>query len=431
MKGGWPGRATVRQITSGPPGLPRIAVMKTRQGRARNWLFGLLLLALAGPAMAARDVVLVLDNSGSMRKNDPGRLAAPAVMEFIRAQPPDTRVAILLFTAEPTLVMPLTPAEVAADGDAQQALERFNYRGAWTQTAAAVERALYELRNEARPEAKRVVVLMTDGLIDTGAPARDVELNRWLREELAAQAAKEKISIFGIAFTERADYQLLQSLASTTGAEYFRVLGATGIARALQRIETVLSAPSPEAPAPAVAPAPVAVAAPPPAEAAPPRPAAAGWSWLGWAAALLVLLAAGAAAWWRLRRRRAGSAEPEEPTGRDYGVQGLLYDGMERHELGGKPVVIGRAGGTDPTRQYVIVPEKTVGRWHATIERRGQTFWLRDEGSVNGTFLNGERVTGERPLKHRDTIRFHNHQFDFEIPELGEMDRTVMQPTAH
>lgn len=401
-----------------------------------RWLAGATLLLLALPALAARDVIVVLDNSGSMRGNDPARLAGPAVAEFIKAQPPDTRVGLILFTGDPRLVMPLTPAEVAADGDAQRALEQFNYRGAWTQTAAAVERALYELRNEARPEARRVIVLMTDGLIDTGDARRDAELNRWLRQDLAAQAAKDKVSIFGIAFTERADYQLLQSLASTTGAEYFRVLNASGIARALQGIESSLSAAPPQpaveaAPADArPAPAIEAPAVEPPPVAAP-APASRAWRWFGWLAAFVVSMAAGVAVWWRLRHRRAKTDDSDPATGRDYGVQGLLYDGMERHEIGERPVVVGRAGGNDPSRYYLIVPEKTVGRWHATIERRGQTFWIRDEGSVNGTFVNGERITGERPLKHRDQVRFHNHQFEFEIPELGDMDRTVMQPTAH
>ena len=393
-------------------------------------LLALVLLVPALPALAARDVILVLDNSGSMRKNDPARLAGPAVTEFIRGQPPDTRVGILLFTADPRLVMPLTPAEVAGDGEAQRALAQFNYRGAWTQTAAAVERALYELRSEARPEAARVIVLMTDGLIDTGDAVHDAELNRWLRQDLAAQAAREKVSIFGIAFTERADYQLLQSLASATGAQYFRVLNANGIGKALQGIESMLSATPAAAPAPKAAePAPAPASAP---EEAAVEPAARGRGWLGWLAALLILAAAVVAGWWRLRLHRAGGeAKRQEAAAHQDGVQGVLYDNMERHEIGEKPVVVGRAGGTDPTRYYLIVPEKTVGRWHATIERRGQTFWLRDEGSVNGTFINGERVVGERPLKHRDQVRFHNHQFEFEIPELGDMDRTVMQPASH
>lgn len=420
-----------------------MAGMISRSGL--RFLLALALLATAGPALAARDVLLVLDNSGSMRANDPARLAGSAVAEFIRAQPPDTRVGVILFTADAELVMPLTPAEVAADGDAQRALERFNYRGRWTQIAAGVERALYELRNEARPEARRVIVLMTDGLIDTGDAARNAELNQWLRQDLAAQAAREKVAIFGVAFTERADYQLLQSLAAATGAQYFRVLNASGIGKALQGIESVLTAAPPVAAVPAPTPAPVsaeptpaiesAVTSPPAAEARPGR----GWGWLAWLGALLLAGGAGVAAWWRLRHARsdsparAGGAGPSpgDQARGDQGVQGVLYDGMERHELGDRPVVIGRAGGADPSRHYIIVPDKTVGRWHATIERRGQTFWIRDEGSVNGTFINGERVVGERPLKHRDQVRFHNHQFEFEIPELGDMDRTVMHAGSH
>lgn len=407
----------------------------------RSGLRALLLaavLAAPGPVLAARDVILVLDNSGSMRLNDPARLAGPAVEEFIKAQPADTRVAMILFTAEAELVLPLTPAEVAADGEARRALQRFNYRGRWTQIAAGVERALYELRNEARPEARRVIVLMTDGLIDTGNTARDAELNHWLRQELAAQAARDKVSIFGIAFTERADYQLLQSLASATDAQYFRVLDAKGIGKALEGIEGALrAAPANAAASPAPEPAPEPSAAPAdessPTAAEEPAPRS-GRALLGWLAALLAAFAAGVALWWRLRHHRVRAAAPitVARSSNDAGPQAVLYDGAERHELGDRPVVIGRAGGADPTRHYIIVPDKTVGRWHATIERRGQTFWLRDEGSVNGTFINGERIVGERPLKHRDQVRFHTHQFEFEIPELGDMDRTVMQSsTAH
>ncbi|HUR40309.1 MAG TPA: VWA domain-containing protein [Verrucomicrobiae bacterium] len=407
----------------------------------RRTLAGAALLMAAMPALAARDVMLVLDNSGSMRRNDPQRLAGPAVAEFIQSQPDDTRVGILLFTSDPDLVMPLTPTQVAADGDAQRALRQFNYSGQWTQTAGAMERALYELRVEGRKDADRVIVLMTDGLIDTGDRARDANFNRWLREDLAAQAARENVRVFGIAFTERADYQLLQALASKTGGEYFRVLNASGIAKALQGIEGALSAASVAVPAPTPvppvvtpAPSPAPVQSPPQAEPVPaPASSPGATRWLYLVAGLLLLAGFGGFAWWWLQYRprsadRATAATSEPPL-RAGGPLGVLFDQSERHEIGDQPVVVGRSGGTDPARYYLIVPEKTVGRWHATIERRGQTFWLRDEGSVNGTFINGERVVGERPLKHRDTVRFHNHQFEFEIPELADSDRTVLQPS--
>jgi adenylate cyclase len=48
--------------------------------------------------------------------------------------------------------------------------------------------------------------------------------------------------------------------------------------------------------------------------------------------------------------------------------------------------------------------DKIVSKEHCIIERRGQTLVLRDLGSLNGTYINGERVNGERELKHGDDI---------------------------
>lgn len=417
--------------------------MSHRSGSAGGWrgVLAVALLLAAAPAFAARDVMLVLDNSGSMRKNDPARLASQAVSEFIKGQPSDTRVGIVLFTSDAQLVLPLMPAEVAADGEADAALGKFTYRGAWTQIAAGVERGLYELRNEGRANAARSIVLMTDGLIDTGNAARDAELNQWLRNDLAAQAKKEGVQIFGIAFTEQADFRLLQSLAAITGGEYFRVLSAEGIARTLKRIESVLlessgRAPQAEArqePAPQATPATGPEAETPAAaetrEQAGTEARPTPWWWWGLVAVALLAIALALAWAWRLFHR-AGGAAGAATAKRDGGPAAVLYNSVERHELGALPVVIGRAGGNDPTRQYIIVPEKTVGRWHATIERRGQTYWVRDEGSVNGTFINDERVIGEQPLKHRDTLRLHTHTYEFEIPELADADRTQLSPKS-
>ena len=400
------------------------------------------LLLIAAPVFAARDVILVLDNSGSMRKNDPARLAAPAVSEFIKAQPRDTRVAIVLFSTDTQLVLPLMPAEVAADGDADAALRKFNYRGAWTQTAAGVERALYELRSEGRADATRAIVLMTDGLIDTGNAAKDAQLNQWLRQDLAAQAKREGVHIFGVAFTEQADFQLLQSLAAVTGGEYFRVLNAEGIARTLKRIDSVLLGvgAAPAVAEPSRAPAEPAVSEPAAPVATEPAPAAVAGAeeevasprsaWWWWGLVALALLAIVVALAWAFRLFRSATGAQDAAASSDHGPTAVLYNDRERHELGAQPVVIGRAGGNDPTRQYITVPEKTVGRWHATIERRGQTFWVRDEGSVNGTFINDERVIGEQPLKHRDTLRLHTHKYEFEIPELADADRTHLSPKS-
>jgi adenylate cyclase len=48
--------------------------------------------------------------------------------------------------------------------------------------------------------------------------------------------------------------------------------------------------------------------------------------------------------------------------------------------------------------------DKIVSKEHCIIERRGQALVLRDLGSLNGTYINSERVNGERELKHGDDI---------------------------
>jgi adenylate cyclase len=48
--------------------------------------------------------------------------------------------------------------------------------------------------------------------------------------------------------------------------------------------------------------------------------------------------------------------------------------------------------------------DKIVSKEHCVIELRGDQFVLRDLGSLNGTYINSERVRGEGVLKHGDEI---------------------------
>ncbi|MFO0567101.1 MAG: adenylate/guanylate cyclase domain-containing protein [Polyangiaceae bacterium] len=50
--------------------------------------------------------------------------------------------------------------------------------------------------------------------------------------------------------------------------------------------------------------------------------------------------------------------------------------------------------------------DKIVSKEHCIVERRGNEFVLRDLGSLNGTYINGERVPvqGEQMLRHGDDI---------------------------
>ena len=70
-------------------------------------------------------------------------------------------------------------------------------------------------------------------------------------------------------------------------------------------------------------------------------------------------------------------------------------------ELGDKgEVSIGRERGND-----IVIPDSSVSRRHATVARTEGGFVVRDRGSTNGIYVNGNKVE-ESPLRPRDRVEF-------------------------
>jgi len=99
------------------------------------------------------------------------------------------------------------------------------------------------------------------------------------------------------------------------------------------------------------------------------------------------------------------------------------------YKLGIKPVMLGRVGGKDTEfLDYIVIPSATIGRRHALIEFKDFGYWVMDQGSINGTFVNDRLVSSEVRLKHGDRLRLHKLEFEFVMPELGESGVTVLAP---
>lgn len=77
----------------------------------------------------------------------------------------------------------------------------------------------------------------------------------------------------------------------------------------------------------------------------------------------------------------------------------IAYEGNQegqRWVLDQDRMTIGRASDCD-----IVLPRRQVSRRHARIERVDDSYLLRDLGSKNGTFVNGQRV-GDEPYSLRD-----------------------------
>ena len=103
-----------------------------------------------------------------------------------------------------------------------------------------------------------------------------------------------------------------------------------------------------------------------------------------------------------------------------------IYTGdtlLEQRELSSKSTSIGRADDRD-----IVLKNRGVSKNHATIEKNGESFVLIDNGSVNGVYVNGEKVQ-RRTLKYWDEIQVFNHVLKFmalsKLP--GEKEQEVEQ----
>ena len=67
---------------------------------------------------------------------------------------------------------------------------------------------------------------------------------------------------------------------------------------------------------------------------------------------------------------------------------------------------IGRAAEND-----IVLEDDGVSRFHASLILDNGTLWLRDAGSRNGVFVNGQRVTDHRALKVGDELTISEHTF--------------------
>ena len=199
--------------------------------------------------MRPKEIVFVLDNSGSMKQNDPNRITKDVVTGFIKKLDAGSRLGMVIFGKDAKVLEPLTEITgTPADTKFLDSLNHLDYRGQFTNTPAGIERAIYEFKTNGKKNTDKIIILLTDGIIDTGDVKRNVESERWLKEDLVPECQQLGIKIFGIAFTDNADFRLMQILSSKTNGEYFRVYQAEEIQNVFDNINKQLSRPYPAKP---------------------------------------------------------------------------------------------------------------------------------------------------------------------------------------
>lgn len=434
------------------------------------------------------DIMLVLDNSGSMKTNDPKFITRDVVTELLNNTGEGFRLGMVIFDKKARLVENLTDMDnKEAAAKFINSLKSINYKGLFTDTPAGVERAIYELKTHGREDAIKILILLTDGIIDTGNKEQDVEGEMWLKDHLAGESKKLGIKIFGIAFTDKADFRLVQILASKTGGEYFRAFSAEDIPDIFKMINAIITKPQavaePLTPdswkSDSLANRPVEVESDkepstreqiiPEEKKVEPQPELPAPKHLNSTTTaenknpltkstaadkpfkqqyyrvpinytvviilfiiLVILLVI-----YKRQKENIKSDSLKELQGDSSAYhpifQAELIDVDHRITKESVSLVLDKQTvhiGRDSSNE-IIIPGEFISSLHATIEYKNGYYYLEDHRSTNGTYLNNRKVSENRParLKSGDTIHIAKCEFRFLLHDQAPFGETVMLQT--
>jgi len=95
-------------------------------------------------------------------------------------------------------------------------------------------------------------------------------------------------------------------------------------------------------------------------------------------------------------------------------------------EPGTARVTVGRGAGND----VALAWDTEVSRLHVELERLGGEWTAADDGlSRNGSFLNGQRISGRHRLRDGDVLRVGRTQIAYCLPEQSKSRPTVAAGT--
>lgn len=165
----------------------------------------------SGPGV---DVRLVIDISGSMKRNDPNDLRQPAVDLLLRLLPPDSWAGVWTFGEQVNMLIPHRKVDDTWRALAEDKSTQISSAGLFTNIGDALEQAAAAPASDG---IAKKIILLTDGMVDI---AKDPNVNRQERQRIVDEVIRalqaDGVTVHTVALSEQADNDLMEKLAVAT-----------------------------------------------------------------------------------------------------------------------------------------------------------------------------------------------------------------------
>lgn len=210
-----------------------------RNFRIGVW-FGLLAMLVCLPAWAQtpqqNDIRVLIDISGSMKKNDPENLRRPALRMLVGLMQPGTRAGAWTFAKWSNPLVPMSDVDDAWKKSALAKSNQITSPGLFTHVERVLEDAIKDW--EGKPtKYNRHLVLLTDGMVDVSKKPEESAVSRQrIIDELLPRLKEKGVQVHTIALSERADHELMKQLSTGTNGWYQQVETADTLQRVFLKI---------------------------------------------------------------------------------------------------------------------------------------------------------------------------------------------------
>jgi len=182
------------------------------------------------------DVRLLIDISGSMKKNDPNNLRIPALQLVTNLLPKGADAGVWTFGRYVNMMVPLSKVDAHWQNQATQSAKKINSRGLYTNIGSVLEKASYGWTSPNSHE-KRSFLLLTDGMVDISKdPAVNKKERSRILNVILPKLKRAGVSIHTIALSENADHELLKQLSTQTDGWYQEVNNAEELQKVFLKI---------------------------------------------------------------------------------------------------------------------------------------------------------------------------------------------------